>query len=111
MPRQWPSIKNNSNRAVMGIEISCGRGSIAKDGLEDDEHPTAIIDPYGTLAAEMSDEMTPGHPIVITAAVFDDNSEEGEKSSLDLMHKVRLRRQAINKARKAEATPSRTPNQ
>src|SRR5689334_16315119 len=46
-------VSNKSNRAVMAIEISCGKGSIAKDGLEDDEKPTVIIEPYGTLPVDM----------------------------------------------------------
>lgn len=104
-------ILNNSNRAVMAIEVSCGRGSIAKDGLEDDENPTVIIEPYGTLSAEMSGELDPGKPIVITAAIFDDKKEEGEKSSLDLMHKVRLRQRAVLKARKARGAPEGSPKQ
>lgn len=93
-------VWNRSNRAVMAIEISCGKGSIAKDGLEDDENPTVVIEPYGTLPVEMSGELDPGNPIVITAAIFNDNKEEGEKSSLDLMHKVRERQRALLKAKK-----------
>jgi hypothetical protein len=90
----------------MAVEVSCGEGSIATDGLEDDENPTVIIEPHSTLSAEMNDELTPGHPIVITAAVFDDGKEEGEKSSLELMHRIRLRQRAMLKARKGQATPN-----
>ena len=85
-------VRNNSNRAVMSIEIASGEGSIAKDGLENDEHPTVIIEPFGTLTAEMSGELNPDQPIVITAAVFADGKEEGDESSLSLMHKVRTMR-------------------
>ena len=93
-------VWNRSNRAVMAIEISCGKGSIAKDGLEDDENPTVIIEPYGTLPVEMSGELDPGNPIVVTAAVFNDNKEEGQESSLELMHKVRARQRALLKTNK-----------
>lgn len=92
-------VWNNSNRAVMAIEVSCGEGSIAKDGLEDEENPVVIITPHGSLSAEMSTELSPDTPIVITAAVFDDKKEEGEKSSLDLMKRVRLRQRALLKAK------------
>ncbi len=102
-------VWNNSNRAVMAIEISCGNGSIATDGLEDDQNPTVIIEPYGTLSAEMNGELTPGHPIVITAAIFDDNKEEGEKSSLDRMHRIRARKRARLKDQKEQPAPDRSP--
>jgi hypothetical protein len=45
----------------------------------------------------MAGELDPGNPIVITAAIFNDNKEEGQKSSLDLMHKIRARQRAIKK--------------
>jgi hypothetical protein len=90
-------VWNRSNRTVMAIEISCGKGSIAKDGLEDEENPTVVIEPYGTLPVEMAGELDPGNPIVITAAIFNDNKEEGQKSSLDLMHKIRARQRATKK--------------
>jgi len=90
-------VWNKSNRAVMAIEISCGKGSIAKDGLENEENPAVVIEPYGTLPVEMSGELDPGNPIVITAAIFNDNKEEGQKSSLELMHKIRARQQETRK--------------
>lgn len=93
-------VWNKSNRAVMAIEISCGKGSIAKDGLEDEDNPTVVIEPHGTLPVEMNSELDPGNSIVITAAIFNDNKEEGQKSSLDLMHKVRARQRALLKAKK-----------
>jgi hypothetical protein len=95
-------VLNNSDKAVMAIEISCGQGGIAKDGLEDEENPTVIITPYGTLRAEMSGELEPDKALVITAAVFDDGKEEGVRSSLELMHKIRIREREKIKARKAQ---------
>src|SRR5690348_12782982 len=52
-------ILNKGGRPVMAIEISCGNGAISQDGLEDEEHPKVIIEPYGTLSAEMTGELTP----------------------------------------------------
>jgi hypothetical protein len=95
-------VWNKSGRAVMAIEISCGKGSIAKDGLEDEENPTVIIEPHGTLPVEMTSELDPGNSIIVTAAIFDDNKEEGQRSSLDLMHKVRARQRALLKAKKQQ---------
>lgn len=104
-------IWNKSNRAVMAIEISGGQGSIATDGLEDDQNPKVIIEPYSTLSAEMVGELTPGHPIVITAAIFDDNKEEGDKISLEFMHKIRARKRAKLKDQKEQPAPARSPIQ
>jgi hypothetical protein len=102
MPGVAFEVWNRSNRAVMAIEIACGKGSIAKDGLEDEENPTVVIEPYGTLPVEMTSELDPGNPLVITAAIFNDNKEEGQKTSLDLMHKVRARQRALLKAKKGK---------
>jgi len=97
MPGVAFEVWNRSKRAVMAIEISCGKGSMAKDGLEDEQNPTVVIEPYGTLPVEMTGELDPGHPIVITAAIFNDNKEEGQKSSLELMHKIRARQREAKK--------------
>jgi hypothetical protein len=93
-------IKNNSNLAVMAVEVTCGEAGISKDGLEDEDHPTVIIQPHGTLTAEMNDELSPGIPIVITAATFEDGSEKGRESSVELMQKLRVRERARHKAEK-----------
>ena len=107
MPGVEFEVLNNSDKAVMAIEISCGKHSIAKDGLEDEENPTALIEPYGTLQAEMSGQLEPDKPLVITAAVFDDGKEEGISSSIELMHKVRTRqRESLKARRKAETKPA-----
>jgi hypothetical protein len=104
-------VLNNSEHGVMSIEISCGQHSIAQDGLQDEEKPTVIIKPYGTFPAEMSGELEPNKPLVITAAIFEDGKEEGVKDSLELMHKVRTRQRENIKARKAQVTPQETPKQ
>jgi hypothetical protein len=103
-------IQNKSNRGVMAVSITCGGPRIAKDGLEDEENPTVIIEPYGTLAAEMNSELTPGAPIVIDAAMFEDGTEEGDKTTLAFEHKIRAREQARHKAEKKQAA-ERSPNQ
>lgn len=104
-------IRNNSTRSVMAVRISCGQAGISTDGLEDDENPKVIIEPYGTLSAEMNDELTPGEPMVITAAVFQDGTEEGQEFSLDLLRKIRLRQRAVLKERKGIIAPGRSPEQ
>jgi hypothetical protein len=91
-------IRNNSNRAVMAVDIMCGEAGITKDGLGDEEHPTVIIEPYGTLAAEMNDELSPGLPIVLSGATFEDGTEEGSETSLKAIQRGRKHERARLKA-------------
>jgi hypothetical protein len=93
-------IRNNSNRAVMAIDITCGEAGITRDGLSDEEHPVVIIPPYGTLTAEMNDELSPGVPIVLSGAVYQDGTEEGAESSLKAIHRGRQHERARLKAKK-----------
>ncbi len=104
-------IRNNSNRAVMAIDITSGESGISKDGLEDEDNPTVIIEPYGTLTAEMKDELARDAPIVISAATFQDGTEEGTESSLESIHKARTHERARHRAEKGQTSPGRSPNQ
>jgi hypothetical protein len=94
-------ILNKSNRAVMAVDITCGEAGMTKDGLGDDEHPVVIIPPYGTLTAEMNDELSPGLPIVLDGATYEDGTEEGSESSLKAIHRGREHEKARLKAKKA----------
>ncbi|MGI8734697.1 MAG: hypothetical protein ACR2LM_15495 [Pyrinomonadaceae bacterium] len=104
-------IRNNSNRAVMAVHITSGESGISKDGNEDEENPTVIIEPYGTLTAEMNDELTRDAPIVIDAATFADGTEEGDETTLKFMHKIRVRERARHRAEKQRLSTERKPNQ
>jgi hypothetical protein len=104
-------IRNNSNLAVMAVEVKCGDAGISQDGLEDEENPKVIIQPHGTLTAEMNDELAPGTPIVITAATFEDGSEKGRESSIQLMQKLRARERARHKAKKQGQPEQENPHQ
>jgi hypothetical protein len=103
-------IRNNSDKGVMSYEVICGNGGISQDGLEDEDNPIVIIKPYSTYTVEMNDELTPGEPIVITAAVFEDGTEEGDKFALEGLHKVRTHQRARLKAIKEKGL-ERDPNQ
>lgn len=104
-------IRNNSNLAVMAVEVTCGEGGISTDGLEDEDHPKVIIQPFGVLTAEMNDELSPGFPIVITAATFEDGTEKGRESSVELMQKLRTRERARHKAEKQSQPEQEKPHQ
>jgi hypothetical protein len=104
-------IRNNSNRAVMAVRITSGESGISKDGLEDEDNPIVIIEPYGTLTAEMNDELTRNAQIVISSATFADGTEEGSEFSVELMRKLRARDRARHKAEKQGQPVERKPNQ
>jgi hypothetical protein len=104
-------IRNNSNRAVMAVRITSGESGISKDGLEDEDNPIVIIEPYGTLTAEMNDELTRNAPIMISSATFADGTEEGSEFSVELMRKLRARDRARHKAEKQGQPVERKPNQ
>jgi hypothetical protein len=104
-------ILNKSDRPVMAIQIICGKGGISQDGLEDEAHPNVIIEPHGTLTAEMNGELTPGFPIVLQAATFQDGKEEGDAVSLDFLQRLRTRERARHKAEREKQSTERRPNQ
>lgn len=104
-------IRNNSNRAVMAVDITCGEAGISKDRLEDEEKPIVIIEPYGRLAAEMNDELSPGFPIVLSGAIYEDGKEEGTESSLKAIHRGRAHERARRKAEKEGQPMERKPGQ
>jgi hypothetical protein len=82
-------IFNNSARPVMAVRIACGNHAISQDGLVDEQNPVVIIEPFGTLSAEMVGELKEGAPIVIKSAAFQDKKEEGDPLSLQMMRQVR----------------------
>jgi hypothetical protein len=103
-------ILNTSHLAVMAVEISTRNkhgdsGAVNEDGLLDPDKPRVVIPPYGTTTLEMSfSEMVPDSPLVVSAAVFADNSEEGDKWSLDAMRAVRRHRQELLKSGQKRGT-------
>ena len=92
-------ILNTSSLPVMSVEISTKNqagdsGAVGDDGLFDPDKPRVVIPPYGTTKLEMSfSEMVPDAPLVISAAVFADGTEEGDQWSRDAMRGLRNHRQ------------------
>jgi hypothetical protein len=98
-------IRNNSDKAVMAVDLVCGEGGITKNGLTDEENPVVVISPHGTTTVEMTfGAMTFGAPLVVDAVTYEDGSEEGDESALKSMHQVRAHDRARIKAEKAAAT-------
>lgn len=98
-------IRNNSDVAVMAVEIStrdkANSAAVTKDGLDDPDNPQVIIEPHGTITMKMGlGEMIPGVPLVVSGATFADGGEDGEEWSLRAMRAVRVRRKAQREARR-----------
>ena len=97
-------ILNTSHLPVMTFEISTKNeagdsGAVNEDGLADPDKPYVAIPPYGTKTIEMSfSEMVPDAPLVLSAAVFADGTEEGDQWSRDSIRAVRAHRQALRRA-------------
>jgi hypothetical protein len=100
-------IVNNSNRAVMAVDIMCGEAGMSKDGLADEEHPTVVIEPNGKLKVEMNGELSPGLPIILSSAIFEDGTEEGTETSLKSIHRGRTHERARLKAVKEQKEDKR----
>lgn len=91
-------IRNHSDKAVMAVDLVCGEGAVTTNGLTDEENPIVVIEPYGTTSLYMNfTAMTPGAPLVVSAVTYADGTEEGDETSLRLMHKGRDRDRAIIK--------------
>jgi hypothetical protein len=103
-------VLNKAGRPVMAIRIACGQSAISQDGLEDEEHPKVVIEPYGILNAEMTGELKPGAPLVITSATFQDRNEEGDATSLEIMRKIRETKRAQMAAEKGTRPAERNSN-
>jgi hypothetical protein len=101
-------ILNTSPLAVTAVELSTkdkhgDSGAVGEDGLYDPDNPYVVIPPYGTKKMKMGfGAMIADAPLVLSAATFEDGSEEGDKWSLDAM-KVFRKRYHEKKARERRA--------
>jgi hypothetical protein len=103
-------VMNNSNKAVMAVDLVCGEGAITKNGLTDEENPIVVIPAFGTTTIEMSfGAMTPEAPLVISAVTYADGSEEGDEKSLRAMHLAREHDRQMMKEIRARQKEARKP--
>ena len=101
-------IYNNSDKAVIAIAIESGDAKdgsgITKNGFpEGDSPPFSVIEPYGTITLEMSVfNLLPGKPLKIGGVVYADGTEEGDKITLETMHRQREHSKAIKKGNSSQ---------
>ena len=103
-------VRNDSEKAVMAIDLVCGEGAVTKNGLTDEENPIVVIPPFGSTTIEMSfSEMTPEAPLVVSAVTYGDGREEGDERSLRAMHKAREHDRQMMKEIRARQNEGRKP--
>lgn len=88
-------VFNNSERPVLVLSIESGddkdSSGIATNGFSEDP-PGVIIQPYGRITMRMhTQNLLPGKPLRVSAAIFADGSVEGEPHGKDVLrsHKER----------------------
>jgi hypothetical protein len=102
-------VKNNSELSVTYFALTNGtietsEYGVARNGLSDPDNPQIVIEPYGTAKIDMPlSNLDAQYPIVLSAAVFADNSEDGDESVLIHMRAVRSRDKAMRDAEKGKA--------
>jgi hypothetical protein len=99
-------VRNNSDKAIMSIDLVCGDGAVTKNGLTDEENPLVVIPAHGTTTIEMSfSEMAADAPLIVSAVTYADGTEEGDEKSLLIMHKIRERDRERLRAGQKERKP------
>lgn len=99
-------IRNNSDKAVMAVDLVSGEGGVTRSGLSDEDNPIVVIQPHGTTTIKMNfGEMTPGAPLVVSAVTYADGMEQGDEASLKVMHTARDHDRAVSRARKEATKP------
>jgi len=88
-------LKNKSDKPVIAVSVEIGEpeeaGGITRSGFkEGGESPSVIMEPNGSITIELSlQNAKPGESIRVSAVVYVDNSEEGEKIALETVHSQR----------------------
>lgn len=90
-------VTNNRDSAVMSLDFiwrhQRDSGGMAIDGLLDEDSPRIIIPPHTLKTFTWSlSEILQGETVFLAAAIFADGKEEGDKRSLDGIHKTRTQR-------------------
>jgi|ERR1700686_2636525 len=103
-------IRNASDKDVMAVHLMCGEGSVTRNGLTDEENPIVVMKPNGTTTIEMNfGEMHFGEPLVVSAVTYADGREEGDETSLRIMHGTREHDRAQRKAEREQKRQKEVP--
>lgn len=96
-------MRNNSDKSIIAVAIESGddkeRSGTTLNGFNDgDEPPTIIVGPYENFEARMPlANVRPGFPIHISGVLYSDGSEDGNKGSLETIHRQKEHYKSIGK--------------
>ncbi len=99
--RLFVVIRNKSHLAVTSVDVTIADLTVGRDGGYNHDEPVAIIEPYGTV--EFSIPLTnfiDDSPLVISAAIYADGTEEGREELLKETRETREERRAKRAAKK-----------
>lgn len=88
-------LKNKSDKPVIAVTVEIGEpeeaDGVTTNGFKDGgESPSIIMEPNASVTVLLSlNNAKPGEPIRVSAVVYVDNSEEGEKTALETVHAQR----------------------
>jgi hypothetical protein len=94
-------IRNKSDLAVTKVSVTIADLTVSSDGGYNHDEPVAVVEPYGT--EEFSIPLTnfiDDSPLVISAAIYADGTEEGRKVLLKEARKTWKERRAERAAKK-----------
>lgn len=94
-------VRNKSDLAVTRVSVTVADLTVSSDGGYDHDEPLAVVEPRGT--EEFSIPLTnfiDDSPLVISAAIYGDGTEEGREVLLKEAHETRKERRAQRAAKK-----------
>jgi len=98
-------VRNNSGKDIMAVDLVSGEGGVTRNGLTDEDHPIVVMKPGETTTLRMNfGEMTFGAPLVISAVVYGNGTEEGDQRSLKTIRQIREHDRKAKNEREKGAT-------
>jgi hypothetical protein len=92
-------VRNNSERGITSITLTCGEGGVETNGLSDPDNPQAVIPAHGTKILEMGlGAMMPDCSLQVSAVTYSDGVEEGLPDTLNSVHGIRAHDKAEREA-------------
>jgi hypothetical protein len=94
-------IRNKSDLAVTKVSVTVADLTVSRDGGYEHDEPAAIIEPHGTEEFSIPViNFIDDSPLVVSAAIYADGTEEGREELLKEAHKTRRERKAERAAKK-----------
>ena len=94
-------VRNKSDLAVTKVSVTVADLTVGHDGGLNSDEPTVVIEPHGTEEFSIPlSNFIDDSPLVISAAIYADGTEEGREVLLKEAHAAREERRAKRAAKK-----------